>query len=298
LLLIKRERLLPPRRIRGRLIIVAGGVVVGWPLFTAFALQQLGAAYSAVIVGLLPAATAVAAVARAGERPSLRFWLAAAAGLAAALTFAATQGASGIGLADLFVLLAVACAALGYAEGGALAREFGGWRVICWALVISAPVLAPVVAIPTFITGIVAGPAAWAGLAYVSLISMFLGFFAWYRGLASGGVARIGQLQLAQPLLTLAWAAIFLGEAIGIWTLIAAVAVLASVAATQRTGPTRPIRVAGSSDSGLPSPPPGYQPGYPPPPGAPDAPGPAPPEAGPARPDSRPPQGGSSPPGS
>ncbi len=233
-LVARRDRLLPPRRIWGRLAIVGFGVVVGFPLFTALALRELGAAHAAVIVGVLPAATAVAAVARAGERPSGGFWIAALCGLVAALAFAVTEGAAGLSSADGFVLLAVASAALGYAEGGALAREYGGWRVICWALIISAPVLAPVVAVQAATGDVSAGPAAWLSFGYVTVFSMFLGFFAWYRGLALGGVARVGQVQLVQPLLTLAWSAVLLGEQIGGWTIVTALAVLACVAATQR----------------------------------------------------------------
>lgn len=233
-LIVGRERLLPPRRIWGRLVIVAFGVVVGFPLFSALALRDLGAAHSAVIVGVLPAATAIAAVARAGERPSGGFWLAALAGLVAALAFATAQGAVGLSAADGFVLLAVACAALGYAEGGKLAREYGGWRVICWALIISALALLPVVAVQMVTTGLSAGFGAWLGFGYVTVFSMLLGFFAWYHGLALGGVARVGQVQLAQPLLTLAWSAALLGEQIGLWTIVAALAILICVAATQQ----------------------------------------------------------------
>jgi drug/metabolite transporter (DMT)-like permease len=187
-----------------------------------------------VIVGMLPAATAVMAALRGGERPSPAFWAASAAGLVAVLAFAATQGASGVAPADLYVLAAVALAALGYAEGGALSRRLGGWQVICWALVLSAPVLVPVVALRIGSEGLHAGPDAWLGFAYVALISMFLAFFAWYRGLALGGIARIGQIQLAQPVLTLCWAALLLGEQVTAATVLAALAVLASVVATQR----------------------------------------------------------------
>jgi drug/metabolite transporter (DMT)-like permease len=208
---------------------------VGFPIFTSLALRHLSSAHASVIVGVLPAATAAMAVVRGGERPSRGFWFAAAAGLAAALAFAATQGASGLAAADGFVLIAVALCALGYAEGGALSRRLGGWQVICWALVLSAPVLAPVVALRAAQTGLHAETDAWLGFAYVALVSMFLGFFAWYRGLALGGIARIGQVQLAQPVLTLVWAALLLGEEVTAATVLAALAVLASVVATQAT---------------------------------------------------------------
>jgi drug/metabolite transporter (DMT)-like permease len=224
---------LPDRATRRRLALVALGVVFGFPLLSALALRELTAAHSAVIVGLLPAATAVMAVARAGERPSGGFWVASAAGLAAVLAFAAAQGA-GIGGGDLLVLAAVALGAVGYAEGGALAREMGGSRVICWALVLSLPVTLPVGVGAGAIGGLDAPADDWLGFAYVALISQFLAFFAWYAALARGGVAKIGQVQLVQPLLTLAWAAALFGEHVGPGTLIASVAVVASVVATQR----------------------------------------------------------------
>ena len=232
LLAVWRERL-PDRVTLARLALVALGVVFGFPLLSALALRELTAAHSAVIVGLIPAATAVAAVARAGERPSGGFWLASAAGLGAVLAFAASQGA-GISGADLLVLGAVALAAIGYAEGGALARDMGGGRVICWALVLSFPVALAVGVVAAMAAGVDAPADAWLGFAYVSLVSMLLAFFAWYAALARGGVAKIGQVQLVQPLLTLGWSAALLGEHVGPGTLAAALAVVASVVATQR----------------------------------------------------------------
>jgi drug/metabolite transporter (DMT)-like permease len=225
---------LPDRATRRRLALVALGVVFGFPLLSALALRDLTAAHSAVIVGLLPAATAVMAVARAGERPSPGFWAASVAGLAAVLAFAASQGA-GIGGGDLLVLGAVVLGAIGYAEGGALARDMGGSRVICWALVLSLPLTLPIGIGAGLADGLHAPADDWLGFAYVAMISQFLAFFAWYAALARGGVAKIGQVQLVQPLLTLAWAALLLGEHIGPATLIASVAVVASVVATQRT---------------------------------------------------------------
>jgi drug/metabolite transporter (DMT)-like permease len=220
------------------LVIVALGVVIGFPLFTSLALEAQTASHGAVVIAFLPAATAVAAVARAGERPSRRFWLASAAGLVAVLVFiAASEGdalRSGPQTGDLYLLVATALCAVGYAEGGALSRTLGPPATICWALVLSAPVCATVAAVVAATTGLHAGTTAWLGFAYVSVVSMFLGFFAWYAGLARGGVARVGQVQLAQPVLTLVWSALVLGESIGAFTVVAALVVLASVAATQR----------------------------------------------------------------
>jgi drug/metabolite transporter (DMT)-like permease len=233
LLAVRREPV-PDRRDLPRLLLTGVGVVIGFPLFSSLALRELSSAHATVIVGLLPAATAAFAVARGGERPGRGFWAAAFAGLVAVLAFAVTQGAGGVATADLYVLLAVALCAFGYAEGGALSRRYGGWQVICWALVLTAPALVPVVAFAIAADGLSAGTDAWLGFAYVALFSMFLGFFAWYRGLALGGIARIGQIQLAQPVLTLVWAALLLGEQVTAATVAAALAVLACVGLTQR----------------------------------------------------------------
>ncbi len=233
LLAWRRERL-PERRDVPRLLATGLGVVIGFPLFSSLALRELTAAHATVIVGLLPIATAAFAVTQGGERPGRAFWASAFAGLAAVLVFAATQGASGISTADLYVLGAVAVCSVGYAEGAVLSRRYGGWQVICWALVLTAPFLVPVVAISAA-GGLEASVEAWLGFAYVALFSMFLGFFAWYRGLALGGIARIGQIQLAQPVLTLVWAALLLGEQVTAATVAAALAVLACVGLTQRS---------------------------------------------------------------
>jgi drug/metabolite transporter (DMT)-like permease len=224
------------------LALVAIGVVVGFPLLTSLALQRLPASHGAVVVGMLPAATAVAAVLLAGERPTRAFWLASATGLAAVLAFALTRGGGDLGAPDLELLAAMALCAVGYAEGGRLSRELGGARTICWALVLSLPVTATIAGIALAGDGAHAGTTAWLGFAYVSVVSMFLGFFAWYAGLARGGVAKIGQVQLAQPVLGLTWAALILGESVGPATIAAAVAVLGCVVATQRTrvGSRRP----------------------------------------------------------
>jgi len=227
----------PTREQVRSLAIVASGVVVGFPLLTSLALEVQTAAHGAVVIAILPAATAVAAVARAHEHPSRRFWLAAGAGLLAVLAFVVIQEMSfppTPQLGDLFLLAAVVLCAIGYAEGGALSRTLGGPTTICWALVLSLPLTAATTAAAVALTGLHAGATAWLGFAYVSTISMFLGFFAWYAGLARGGVARIGQVQLAQPVLTLGWSAALLGEHVGPATLVTALVVLACVAATQQ----------------------------------------------------------------
>ncbi len=235
LLAIRREPI-PDRRDLPRFALVGLGVVIGFPLLSALALQHLTSAHTSVVVGLLPAATAAWAVGRAGERPSPAFWLAVAGGVVAVIAFAATQGVNGIAGADLLVLGAVALGGLGYAEGGALSRRYGGWQVICWALVLTAPLLIPPVAL-SMRGGLHAGAIEWLSFFYVAIVSMFVAFFAWYHGLALGGVARIGQVQLAQPVLTLAWSALLLSEQVTAAMVVAATAVLACVIATQRARP-------------------------------------------------------------
>lgn len=232
-LLVRRERLPSREQLRG-LAIVGAGVVVGFPLLSAWAIERVDAAHGAVLTGLLPIATAVGAVVLAGERPSLAFWLASLAGLGAVLLFAASMGGGAPQLADLLLLAAVAAAGLGYAEGGRLARGLGGWQVICWALLFSAPFVAVPVGLRLAAVGLSAGPGAWLSFAYVSVVSMFLGFFAWYRGLAIGGIARVGQLQLAQPVLTLLWSVLLLGEQVSLPTILAALAVIGTVALGRR----------------------------------------------------------------
>ncbi len=225
---------LPTREQWRRLALVAGGAVVGFPLLTGLALVTSESQHGAVFVALLPAATALAAVARAGERPGPLFWAAALAGLLVVVTFTVVSSGGAVTAADAFLLGAVAVCAIAYAEGGVLSRDLGGARTICWALLLSLPVTLPIAAFTAATTSLQAGPDAWLGLAYVSLVSMFLGFFAWYAGLARGGVAKVGQVQLLQPLLTILWSGLVLGEHVGAGTVLAGAGVLASVIVTQR----------------------------------------------------------------
>jgi drug/metabolite transporter (DMT)-like permease len=150
------------------------------------------------------------------------------------LGFAASQGAGLPSTDDLLILVAVALSAIGYAEGGALARELPAWQVICWAVLLSAPLTIPIALVAASGSDMHADADAWLGFAYVAGISALLGFFPWYAGLARGGVAKIGQIQLIQPLLTLAWSAALLSEHVNAITLFAAVLVVLCVVGTQR----------------------------------------------------------------
>jgi drug/metabolite transporter (DMT)-like permease len=226
-----------PRPARGDLaplVIVALGVVVGFPLLTALALQHVTAAHSIVFVGLLPLATALFAVLRGGERPRPAFWLFSILGSAVVAGFAFSKGIPAAPVGDLLMLGAILVCGLGYAEGGRLSRRLGGWQVISWALVLSLPVMLALALVthPETLSGI-ALPA-WLGLAYVSLFSMLIGFVFWYRGLALGGIAAVGQLQLLQPLMGLALAALLLGEPVTTSMIAATVAVIACVFGAKR----------------------------------------------------------------
>jgi len=216
------------------LLVVTAGVVIGFPLFTSLALQQTDSAHSAVIVGLLPAATAVLGTLRTGERPSPAFWVACCAGAVSVAVFAVVRGSGLPTTADGLTVLAVLSAAAGYAEGARLARLIGSAEVICWALLLGLPFLTPVLVIEMVRTTPSANPAGWACFAYTAVFSMLFGFFAWYRGLALGGVAKVSQVQLAQPLLTVAESVVLFRQHLELAVLVAAVAVLACVAAAQR----------------------------------------------------------------
>ncbi|WP_182879404.1 DMT family transporter [Microbispora sp. H10949] len=226
--------LLPPRAHLRPYALIVLGVVLGFPLFSGLALNSgASTAHSAVVIGLLPAATAVFAVLRAGERPRPLFWAACAAGALSITVFTLTRGTGRLAGADVLLVLALLSAAVGYTEGGRLARETPGWRVISYALVLAAPVTVPVTVVLAVTTPAAPSAESLAGFAYVALVSMFLGFIPWYAGLARGGIARAGQIQLAQPLLNLVWAWLLLNEEIGAATVTAALAVLVCVAATQ-----------------------------------------------------------------
>ncbi len=216
------------------LVVVALGVVVGFPLLTAMALQQITSAHSIVFIGLLPLATAIFAVIRGGERPRPAFWMFSVVGSALVVGFALAQDAGASLAGDGLMLAAVAVCGLGYAEGGRLSRTLGGWQVICWALVISLPVMVAgaLYYMPESFADI--GVPALAGLGYVSLFSMLIGFVFWYRGLARGGIAAVGQLQLLQPFLGFGLAATLLGEPVSPLMFAATAGVIFCVAAARR----------------------------------------------------------------
>ena len=227
----------PPRPTRGdlvSLVIVALGVVVGFPLLTALALGHVTSAHAIVFIGLLPIATAAFGAIRGGERPRPAFWGFSLAGSAIVAGYALRGGGDASLIGDGLMLAAVVVCGLGYAEGGRLSRRLGGWQVISWALLLSLPAMLPAAVLtrPESWDGV--GPSGWLALGYVALFSMLIGFVFWYRGLAQGGIAAVGQLQLLQPFLGFALAALLLDETVG-WPLLAAAgAVVLCVAGARR----------------------------------------------------------------
>ncbi|MCB4769087.1 DMT family transporter [Ancylobacter sp. Lp-2] len=224
----------PALRDIASLAVVALGVVLGFPLLTALALQHVTSAHSIVFIGLLPLATAIFGVLRGGERPKPAFWLFSLLGSALVAGFALSQGLTASPTGDALMLAAIIVCGLGYAEGARLARTLGGWQVISWTLVLSLPlmIVLAVLYMPPSFAGIEAP--AWLGLAYVSLFSMLIGFVFWYRGLAQGGIAAVGQLQLLQPFFGLALAATLLHEKVSGAMLAVTVAVILCVAGARK----------------------------------------------------------------
>ncbi len=232
LLLFRQVR--PSSEDMGRLAVVAIGVVVGFPLLTAFALQRITSAHSIVFIGLLPLATAIFGVLRGGERPKPMFWLFSCLGGTTVAGFALFNSNAGSLTGDLLMVGAIIVCGLGYAEGATLSRRLGGWQVISWALLLALPVMAFVMLLSVPESWRSVSAPAWAGLAYVSIFSMLVGFVFWYRGLALGGIASVGQLQLLQPFFGLALAGSLLHEPVASTMVVATAFVVLCVAGAKR----------------------------------------------------------------
>ena len=229
----------PSRRQIKSLIVVALGVVLGFPILSAWAMVNLPASHGAIVLGIGPLATAISGTLRTGDRPSGGFWLASILGSATVVSFAIYSGAGHLQIGDLALLGAMIAASFGYAEGALLAQVMGGWQVISWGLIVAVPmIILPVIA-AVWQHGLVASTTAWLGFSYIAVFSQFLAFFAWYKGLAMGGVARVGQVQLLQPFLTIAASALLLREsispvAIGAAIIVFIIVILGKKAAVKR----------------------------------------------------------------
>lgn len=233
-------RVAPPARAHWPgLVVVAAGVVIGFPTLTTLALRTSTTSHAAVVVGLLPLTTAVFSSLRTGARPPRAFWCAALAGAAVVIVFTVRQSGGALSGGDLCLFGALLVCAAGYTEGGRLAGVMPGWQVVGWALVLSLPLAVAGAAVALPLEPVRMTAHGVIGLVWVAAVSTFLGLYVWYRGMAVIGVPRASQLQLAQPLLTLAWSYLLLGEEISAETPAAAVAVLGCIAVTQRAGRAR-----------------------------------------------------------
>ncbi|MGW3129282.1 DMT family transporter [Streptomyces sp. NPDC001123] len=233
-LLFLRVRL-PERRHWAGLAVVAAGVVLGFPMLTTLALETSTTSHAAVVVGLLPLTTALFSALRMGIRPSRTFWAAALAGAAAVLAFTVAQSGGALTTADGYLFAALVVCAAGYTEGGRLARIMPGWQVIGWALVGCLPLTGPAAVVALSYEPVVWNAHGVAGVLWVAAGSQFLGLVVWYRGMAAVGIPKASQLQLAQPLLTLVWSVLLLGEHLTAAAPLTAAAVLVCIAVTQRS---------------------------------------------------------------
>jgi drug/metabolite transporter (DMT)-like permease len=243
-LLLVLRRPLPPRRLWLPLAIAMLCVSIAFPFLMALAVQTVDASHGGVVLGILPIATALVAVAITHERPRLLFWIASIAGAALVIAFALRQGGGTLSAGDLLLFAAVAVSAIGYAFSGRLTADMPGWEVISWVLVMALPISLPaaVLTMPADVSHIALKP--WLALLYVALFSQWIGFFAWNAGMAMSGIARVSQVQLLQPFITFALAAFFNGETITLQILLFAAAVVGTVAISTRTrsGRTSAVR--------------------------------------------------------
>jgi drug/metabolite transporter (DMT)-like permease len=234
-LLLVLRRPLPPRALWLQLVIAMLCVAVLFPLLMSMGMQRVDASHGGVVLGVLPIATALVAVAITHERPRPLFWIASITGAALVIAFSLRQGGGTFSTGDLLLFAAVVVSAIGYAFSGRLTSHMPGWEVISWILVIGLPLSIPaaVLTMPHDVGQIALKP--WLGLLYVALFSQWIGFFAWNAGLAMGGIARVSQVQLLQPFVTFALAAFFNDETITLQILLFAAAVVVTVAISTRT---------------------------------------------------------------
>jgi drug/metabolite transporter (DMT)-like permease len=245
-LLLVLRRPLPPRKLWFQLVIAMLCLGILFPLLMALAVQTVDASHGGVVMGILPIATALVAVAITHERPKLLFWIASAAGASLVIAFALRQGGGTLSAGDLLLFAAVGVAAIGYTFSGRLTAGMPGWEVISWVLVLALPISLPAAALtmPADLTQIALKP--WLALLYVAVFAQWIGFFAWNAGMAMGGIARVSQVQLLQPFITFALAALFNDETITPQILLFAAAVVATVAISTRTRARQTPVVQGS----------------------------------------------------
>ncbi|MEE3951682.1 DMT family transporter [Peribacillus frigoritolerans] len=245
-LIVRKEKLPSPSQFKS-LLIVAVGAVLGFPLLTSWAMESLPVSHGAVEVALLPLATAGFAMFRAGEIPSIKFWVSSIIGSLAVIMYALHLGFGQLQVADLALLAAVIILGLSYAEGGKLAKELGSWQVIAWAIMIGAPFFIIPVGLNLTTEMLHAPIQAWVSLIYLAVVSQFLAYVAWYSGMAMGGIARVSQIQYLQPFLMIVFATVFLDESITFFTIVTAMIVVFSVILGKNAPVTKKVAVSGKS---------------------------------------------------
>ncbi|MBN4073682.1 MAG: EamA family transporter [Gammaproteobacteria bacterium] len=228
-LLIITKQPIPNKNQFYRLVIIAMGVVIGFPVFSAWAMQTVPASHGGVVLGVLPLATAIVAVLISRERPSLGFWVSGVVGGAIVIVYSLLNGAGSFQIGNIALLGAIVSAAIGYAFGGQLSKEMGGWQVICWALLISLPFTIGPAWIHSPVEVLNIPVSVWFGFLYLALVSQLLGFFLWYKGLALGGVARVSQTQLIQPFVTILASALLINEFIDVQTIVFSLLIVSTV---------------------------------------------------------------------
>ena len=230
ILLIITKQTRPNRYQFYQLIAVASGVVIGFPIFSAWAMQTVPASHGGVVLGVLPLATAVTAAVISNEKPSVGFWICGLAGSAIVILYALLEGFGSFQFGDLLLIGAIVSAAMGYALGGKLSKELGGWQVICWALVISFPFIVVPAWLQVPQTNLDSLPlSVLLSFLYLALVSQLFGFFLWNKGLALGGISRVSQTQLLQPFITLVASAYLINETVDLQTIVFAVLVIVTV---------------------------------------------------------------------
>jgi drug/metabolite transporter (DMT)-like permease len=212
-----------------KLALAGVGIIIGFPMFSALAMTSAPVAHGGVVLGLLPLATAIMGTLLTGERPSIVFWLWGVAGSLAVVVFALWNAQLHIEISDFYLLAALMLASMGYAVSGDLSRKLGGWQVICWALVVALPVTLPLTLYVAPPLSVQVSPAAWWSFAYLALMSQFMGFFAWNKGLALGGISKVGQVQLLQTFFTLGFSVLLNREQLHVRTVVFALIVAACV---------------------------------------------------------------------
>ena len=234
IILIAFKQPLPSKSQLRILLLIALGVIAGFPVLTAFAMQSVPASHGSVVIGLLPLLTAVIAVFISNERPGVGFWIAATLGAILVVIYSLLQGGMELHRGDVYLIAASVLGAMGYAFGGKIAKEIGGWQVICWVNVIGFPfsIIGATLVMPENFEDI--PMTVWTGFLYLALASQLFGFFLWYKGLAMGGIARVSQTQLLQPFLSIIAAIVLLGEKVELKTYLFAVTVVIAIAITKK----------------------------------------------------------------